>query len=88
MAHVGFDTDTVEVTVKTLLSHLVTRKFNSPTIVLRTAYVRVEPYPQVLSTRAQVHDGTILDDWFLSFRYGGSEVQVGWKVLELFGWFN
>eukprot|EP00976_Prorocentrum_cordatum_P011637 234452-Prorocentrum_minimum.AAC.1 len=32
---VGVDTDTVQVTVKTLLSHLVTREFNSSTNSLR-----------------------------------------------------
>eukprot|EP00959_Pyramimonas_sp_CCMP1952_P450463 9432160-Pyramimonas_sp.AAC.1 len=40
----ALDTDTAEVTVKTLLSHLVTREFNSLTNSLRTPYVRVEPY--------------------------------------------
>eukprot|EP00959_Pyramimonas_sp_CCMP1952_P082683 1727878-Pyramimonas_sp.AAC.1 len=39
----GLDTDTVELTVKTLLRRLVTRKFNSPTNSLRAPYFRVEP---------------------------------------------
>eukprot|EP00959_Pyramimonas_sp_CCMP1952_P311367 6516440-Pyramimonas_sp.AAC.1 len=30
--------------IKALLSHLITREFNSPTNSLRTPYVRVEPY--------------------------------------------
>eukprot|EP00959_Pyramimonas_sp_CCMP1952_P088828 1858581-Pyramimonas_sp.AAC.1 len=40
---VRLNTDTVKVTVKTLISHLVTRKFNSPVRSLRTPYVRIEP---------------------------------------------
>eukprot|EP00959_Pyramimonas_sp_CCMP1952_P173380 3623113-Pyramimonas_sp.AAC.1 len=32
---------------KTLVSHLITGEFNSPTNYLRTAYVRVEPLRQV-----------------------------------------
>eukprot|EP00976_Prorocentrum_cordatum_P095135 1190064-Prorocentrum_minimum.AAC.4 len=47
---VRLDTDTVELTVKTLLSHLITREFNSPTNSLRTQYVRVEPYPALEGT--------------------------------------
>eukprot|EP00959_Pyramimonas_sp_CCMP1952_P192056 4015626-Pyramimonas_sp.AAC.1 len=41
---IGLDTDTEELTVKTLLSRLVTRKSNSAINSLRTSYVRVEPY--------------------------------------------
>ena len=40
---VGLDTGSVELTIKTLLSHLITRKFNSPTHPLRTPCVCVEP---------------------------------------------
>eukprot|EP00976_Prorocentrum_cordatum_P085841 1186258-Prorocentrum_minimum.AAC.3 len=43
----GLDTDTAKLTVKTLLSHLVTREFNHPANFLRTPYVRVEPCPSV-----------------------------------------
>eukprot|EP00976_Prorocentrum_cordatum_P067423 1178741-Prorocentrum_minimum.AAC.9 len=39
----GLHTDTVEMTVKTLLSNLITRIFDSPTNYLRTSHVRVEP---------------------------------------------
>eukprot|EP00976_Prorocentrum_cordatum_P094390 1189764-Prorocentrum_minimum.AAC.2 len=39
----GLDTDTVELTIKTLLSHLITRTCNLPTNSLRTPYVHVEP---------------------------------------------
>eukprot|EP00976_Prorocentrum_cordatum_P071447 1180330-Prorocentrum_minimum.AAC.1 len=39
---IGLDTATVELTVKTLLSHLITRKFNSPTNSSPTPYARVE----------------------------------------------
>eukprot|EP00976_Prorocentrum_cordatum_P067004 1178541-Prorocentrum_minimum.AAC.5 len=39
----GLDTLTVELTTKTLLSHLITRKFNSPANSSRTPSVRVEP---------------------------------------------
>eukprot|EP00959_Pyramimonas_sp_CCMP1952_P463691 9485379-Pyramimonas_sp.AAC.1 len=52
----GLDTDTVELTVKTLLSHLVTREFKFSINVLRTSYVRVEPclkVPQPL--RSLIH---------------------------------
>eukprot|EP00959_Pyramimonas_sp_CCMP1952_P435718 9124201-Pyramimonas_sp.AAC.1 len=41
---------TVELTVKTLLSHLITRKFNSPTNSSRTSYVRVSS-PGIVGTR-------------------------------------
>eukprot|EP00959_Pyramimonas_sp_CCMP1952_P247204 5167152-Pyramimonas_sp.AAC.1 len=37
------DTVTVESAVKTLLSHLLTRQFNSPVVLLRMAYARVGP---------------------------------------------
>eukprot|EP00959_Pyramimonas_sp_CCMP1952_P435401 9117110-Pyramimonas_sp.AAC.1 len=40
---VGLDTDTIESTVKTLLSNLITREFNSPVDYLRTSHVRAEP---------------------------------------------
>eukprot|EP00959_Pyramimonas_sp_CCMP1952_P010469 219324-Pyramimonas_sp.AAC.1 len=43
----GLDADTVELTVKTLLSHLITKKVNSPINYLRMSYVRVEPWPTV-----------------------------------------
>ena len=39
----GFNTDTVELTVKTLLRHLITRECKSPTNSVRTPYVCVEP---------------------------------------------
>ena len=39
----GLDTGTVELTVKTLSSHLITRKSNSPTEFLRTPYDCVQP---------------------------------------------
>eukprot|EP00959_Pyramimonas_sp_CCMP1952_P020395 430373-Pyramimonas_sp.AAC.1 len=38
----GLDTDTVKLTIKTLLSHSITREFNSSTNYLRTPYVRFE----------------------------------------------
>eukprot|EP00959_Pyramimonas_sp_CCMP1952_P153453 3210070-Pyramimonas_sp.AAC.1 len=37
------DTGTVKWTIKTLSSHLVTRRFNSPTNSLRTSHARGEP---------------------------------------------
>eukprot|EP00959_Pyramimonas_sp_CCMP1952_P321253 6722639-Pyramimonas_sp.AAC.1 len=40
----GLDTNTVELTIQTLLSHLITGEFNSPADSLQTLYVRVEPY--------------------------------------------
>eukprot|EP00959_Pyramimonas_sp_CCMP1952_P117065 2447072-Pyramimonas_sp.AAC.1 len=40
---VGLDTDTVELTVKTSSSHLITREFDSPSIYLQRPYARVEP---------------------------------------------
>eukprot|EP00959_Pyramimonas_sp_CCMP1952_P001559 32043-Pyramimonas_sp.AAC.1 len=39
----GLDTVTVELTVKHLLRHLVTREFNSPANSLRTPYALAEP---------------------------------------------
>eukprot|EP00959_Pyramimonas_sp_CCMP1952_P342782 7181254-Pyramimonas_sp.AAC.1 len=36
---IGLDADTVESTIKILLSHLITREVNSPTNSLRTPYV-------------------------------------------------
>eukprot|EP00959_Pyramimonas_sp_CCMP1952_P024201 508009-Pyramimonas_sp.AAC.1 len=42
------DTDTVELAVKTLSSHLITRESDSPTESLRTPYVRVEPHSSPL----------------------------------------
>eukprot|EP00959_Pyramimonas_sp_CCMP1952_P371247 7774483-Pyramimonas_sp.AAC.1 len=39
----GRDTDAVQLTAKTFLSHLITREFNSPINYVRTPYVRVEP---------------------------------------------
>eukprot|EP00959_Pyramimonas_sp_CCMP1952_P054262 1134898-Pyramimonas_sp.AAC.2 len=52
----GLDIDTVELTVKTLLSHLVTGEFNSPADHLRTLtgtirgrYLPREPFKKVLT---------------------------------------
>eukprot|EP00976_Prorocentrum_cordatum_P069814 1179698-Prorocentrum_minimum.AAC.2 len=42
---VSSELDTVDLTVKTLSSHLVARIFNSPANSSRTTYVRVELYP-------------------------------------------
>eukprot|EP00959_Pyramimonas_sp_CCMP1952_P107129 2239787-Pyramimonas_sp.AAC.1 len=39
----GLDPGTVESTIKTLLSHLITGEFNSPANSVRTPWVRVEP---------------------------------------------
>eukprot|EP00959_Pyramimonas_sp_CCMP1952_P169905 3549611-Pyramimonas_sp.AAC.2 len=56
---IGLNTDTVELTIKTLLSHLITREVHSPVHSLRMAYGRLdEPYsPPVSSTKrnAQLH---------------------------------
>eukprot|EP00976_Prorocentrum_cordatum_P087094 1186767-Prorocentrum_minimum.AAC.5 len=40
----GLDTDTAQLTVKTLSSHLITGEFNSPPNSLQAPYVRAEPY--------------------------------------------
>eukprot|EP00959_Pyramimonas_sp_CCMP1952_P374741 7848305-Pyramimonas_sp.AAC.2 len=53
------DTDTVELTDKTLSTHLVAREFNSPTNSLRTPHVRVEPYKVRAGTLARWHTGTL-----------------------------
>eukprot|EP00976_Prorocentrum_cordatum_P087342 1186864-Prorocentrum_minimum.AAC.2 len=40
---VGLDTDTVELTVKTLLSEITTGEFDAPQFFSRTPHVRVKP---------------------------------------------
>eukprot|EP00976_Prorocentrum_cordatum_P012739 254522-Prorocentrum_minimum.AAC.1 len=71
----GLDTDTVELTVKTLLSHLITRKCNFPASTLRAAYVRVQPE----ANRAQVgHNrfvSRIQDPIYSSSKKGGGSLR-------------
>eukprot|EP00959_Pyramimonas_sp_CCMP1952_P066758 1393524-Pyramimonas_sp.AAC.1 len=40
----GLGTGTVELTIKTIFSHITTREFDSPANSLRTPYVHVKPY--------------------------------------------
>eukprot|EP00959_Pyramimonas_sp_CCMP1952_P132124 2762583-Pyramimonas_sp.AAC.1 len=55
----GLESDTVELAVKTLLSHLIARKFNSPVESLQMAYVRVEPYTLRSFVPHTLHHGPI-----------------------------
>ena len=44
-------TDTADLSVEPLLSHSITREFNSPTNCTRTPYVHNHPYMPLLSDR-------------------------------------
>eukprot|EP00959_Pyramimonas_sp_CCMP1952_P374122 7834965-Pyramimonas_sp.AAC.2 len=54
------DTGAVELTVKPLSSHLVTRKLNSPTNSLRTPYMSVSGPSRVSCTRPYSDPGDLL----------------------------
>eukprot|EP00959_Pyramimonas_sp_CCMP1952_P054531 1139985-Pyramimonas_sp.AAC.2 len=66
---VGLDTDTAELTVKTLSSHLITRKTNSPTKSLRTAFVSVSSPSDLLLERPS---DLPMCDWFTLREYPSS----------------